>query len=56
MKCSNCESEIKVNGRYFRAGKAGTIYCSKSCCYAAYKNYYTKKEVERTIEKHTRLK
>ncbi len=56
MKCSNCEKQIKVNGRYFRAGKAGTIFCSKDCSYQAYEGFYTKQEVEKTIERHTRYK
>lgn len=55
MICTNCSTPIKVNDTYYRAGKAGTVFHSKACCYEAYEGFYGKKEVEKTITKHTRL-
>lgn len=56
MDCSNCGKEIKINDRYYVAGKNGTIFCSKECAYEAFEGYYTKQEVDSTIERLTRLK
>ena len=56
MDCSNCGNEIKINDRYYVAGKNGTIFCSKECAYEAYEGFYTKQEVDSTIKRLTRLK
>lgn len=56
MECANCGQEIKVNDRYYRAGKNGTVYCSKECTYEAYEGFYSKNEIEKTTERCTRLK
>ena len=53
MKCQNCGQEIHVNGRFFRAGKNGTVFCSKDCSYEAFEGFYTKKEINKTMERHT---
>ena len=54
MKCQNCGHEIHVNNRFYRAGKNGTVFCSKDCCYEAFEGFYTKKDVDKTMEQHTR--
>ena len=53
MKCQNCGHEIRVNDRYYRAGKNGTVFCSKDCSYEAFEGFYAKKEINKTMERHT---
>jgi len=56
MICQNCGKSIEVNNRYYRAGKNGTVFCKKLCIYEAYKGFYTKSEINKTIVNHTRNK
>jgi hypothetical protein len=49
MLCQHCGLEI--GGVHYRAGLNGTDFCSKSCCYEAYKNFYSKQEVNKTMKK-----
>jgi len=53
MKCQNCGQEIHVNDRFFQAGKNGTVFCSKDCSYEAFDGFYAKKEINKTMERHT---
>lgn len=53
MKCQNCGQEIHVNDKFFRAGKNGTVFCSKDCSYEAFEGFYSKKEIDKTLEHHT---
>ena len=53
MCCQNCGHEIRVNDRFYRAGKNGTVFCSKECAYEAYEFFYTKKYINKTMESRT---
>ena len=53
MECQNCGHEIHVNDRFQRAGKNGTVFCSRDCAYEAYEGYYTKKQINKTMESRT---
>lgn len=50
MQCANCGQEINLGDSYLRAGKNGSIFCSKECVYEAYEGFYTKEEADRTIK------
>ena len=56
IECSNCGKPIKLQDRYYRAGKNGTIFCSKACVYEAYEGFYSKQEIDSTIKRLTRPK
>jgi len=56
MICSNCGNQIVINASYIRAGRNGTSYCSLECAYEAYEGYYTRKQVDETIELCTNYK
>lgn len=56
MRCANCGESIHLKERYYRAGLNGSIFCTEHCCYEAYEGFYTKQEVDKTIERHTRYK
>lgn len=51
MQCQNCGRVLDSKNIFFRAGKNGTPFCSKSCIYEAFEGYYSKQEVDRTIER-----
>ncbi|NWO14668.1 hypothetical protein [Virgibacillus sp.] len=50
MICANCGKAITLHSRYYRAGKNGTVFCSKDCIHEAYEGFYSKQEVDKTIE------
>ena len=56
MNCQNCGNSIHLEETFYRAGLHGTVYCSTECCHEAYDGFYTKEEVDKTIERHTRYK
>ncbi|WP_077705520.1 hypothetical protein [Virgibacillus dokdonensis] len=51
MICSNCGNGI-LQSRYYRAGKNGSVFCSKDCAHEAYEGFYSKQEVSKTMECH----
>ena len=53
MECQNCDHKIQVNDKFQRAGKNGTVFCSRDCAYEAYEGYYTKKHINKTMESRT---
>jgi len=53
MECQNCANEIHVNDKFQRAGKNGTVFCSRDCAHEAFEGYYTKKQINKTMESRT---
>lgn len=55
MLCQNCGHEIGQSENYYRAGNNRTVFCSKDCCYEAFEGFYSRKEVDRTMEEYTHI-
>ena len=53
MECQNCANEIHVNDKFQRAGKNSTVFCSRDCAHEAFEGYYTKKQINKTMESRT---
>ncbi|HLQ71490.1 MAG TPA: hypothetical protein VK142_06780 [Bacillota bacterium] len=50
MKCEHCEEPIRKTETYCTAGLKHTVFCSKKCAYQAFRKFYTKDEVDQTMQ------
>lgn len=50
MICKHCGELIGETETYCKAGLNNTIFCSKKCAYQAFKKFYTKDEVDKTMK------